>query len=95
MCENRPVCELAHDIICTLNSREILWCDKIKYLGIDLIAASLQMFTSHNRATSRAVAVMDVSLSQLAPRIHQFANCHRERPAGAVRYTSRVDYLTA
>ena len=25
--------------ISTLNSREILWCDKIKYLGIDLIAA--------------------------------------------------------
>jgi len=23
----------------TLNSCEILWCDKIKYLGIDLIAA--------------------------------------------------------
>jgi len=24
--------------ISTLNSREILWCDKINYLGIDLIA---------------------------------------------------------
>jgi len=27
--------------ISTVNSREILWCDKIKYLGIDLAAASV------------------------------------------------------
>jgi len=29
----------------------------------------------------QAVAVRDVSLSQLAPRVHQFANCHRARPS--------------
>jgi len=34
--------------------------------------------------TRRAIAVRDVSLSQLAPHIHQFANCHRTRPAAAV-----------
>jgi len=33
----------------------------------------------------RTVAVRDVSLSQLAARIHQAANCHRARPAAAVR----------
>ena len=31
--------------------------------------------------TPRAVAFRDVSLRQLAPRIHQFANCHRARPS--------------
>jgi len=36
--------------------------------------------------TPRAIAVRDVSLSQLKPRIHQFTNCHRARPAAAVRY---------
>ena len=33
----------------------------------------------------RAVAIRDVSLSHLARRVHQFAICHRARPA-AVRY---------
>jgi len=32
-------------------------------------------------------------LTQLAPRIHKFANCHRVRPALAVRYTSRAIYI--
>jgi len=39
----------------------------------------------------RAVAVRDVSLSQLAPHIHQFADCHRTRPAAAVRYRTWVN----
>ena len=45
----------------------------------------------------RAVAVRDVSLSQLAPLVHQFANCHRARPAAARYRTSRVEFngLTA
>ena len=40
----------------------------------------------------RAIAVRDVSLSQLAPHIHQFANCHRARPASAVRYRTWVNW---
>jgi len=38
-----------------------------------------------------AMAVRDVSLSQLAPRIHQFANCRRARPAAAVQYRTWVN----
>ena len=41
--------------------------------------------------TPRAVAVSYISLSQLALRIHQFANCHRARPAAAVRYRTWVN----
>jgi len=33
---------------------------------------------SQSAQSPRAVAVRDVSLSQLAPRIHQFANYHRD-----------------
>ena len=38
----------------------------------------------------RAVAV---SLSQLAPCVHQFANCHRAHPAAVRYYTSETDTL--
>jgi len=34
--------------ISTLNSREILWCDKIKYFGIDLIAARVFKYSYAN-----------------------------------------------
>jgi len=47
----------------------------------------------HSPTPPWAVAVRVVSLSQVAPRIHQFA--HRARSAAAVRYTLRVDYLMA
>jgi len=40
----------------------------------------------------RAVAVRDDSLSQLAPRIRQFANCHHARPAAAVWYCTWVNW---
>jgi len=40
--------------------------------------------------TPQAVAVTDVSLSQLAPRIHQVANCHYTCPAAAVQYRTWV-----
>jgi len=42
----------------------------------------------------RAVAVRDVSLSQLAPRrhLHQFANCHCTCQAAAVRYHTWVNW---
>ena len=46
--------------------------------------------TSHNRALA-----CGVSLSNAAQRIHQFANCHRARPAAAVRYRTHVRYRTA
>jgi len=63
--------------------------------GVSLSNAAHASQSPQSNTRPRAVAVRDVSLSQLAPRIHQFANCHRARPAAAVRYTSRVDYLTA
>jgi len=46
----------------------------------------------HSPTPPRAVAVRDVSLSQLASHIHQFANCHRARTAAAVRYCTWVNW---
>jgi len=56
-----------------------------KYCGVSVSNAA-HASQSPQSNTPRAVAVRDVSLSQLAPRVHQFANCHRARPAAAVRY---------
>jgi len=64
------------------------WTYRRLYLGNGAVKV-------HSPKPLLVVAVRDVSLSQLAPRIHQFANCRRARPAAAVRCTSRVDYLTA
>jgi len=61
--------------------------------GVSLSNAAHASQSPQSNTHLRAVAVRDVSLSQLAPRVRQFANCHRVRPAAAVRYTSRVDCL--
>jgi len=65
----------------TSHNRAIVDC------GVSLSnAAHACQSAQSNTPPPGAVAVRDVSLSQLAPRIHQFANCHRARPAAAVRY---------
>jgi len=63
--------------------------------GVSLSNAAHASQSPQSNTPSQTVAVRYVSLSQLAPRIHQFANCHRARPAATVRYTSRVNYLMA
>ena len=70
----------------------------VKQATIALVTCSVSLSNAahasqspQSNTPSRAVAVRNVSLSQLAPRIHQFAKCHRARPAAAVRYRTWVN----
>ena len=60
--------------------------------GISLSKLHMRVTVHSPNPPLRAVAVRDVSLSQLAPRIHQFANCHHARPAAAVWYHTWVNW---
>jgi len=60
--------------------------------GVSLSNAAHASQSPQSNTPPRVVAVRNVSLSQLAARIHQFANCHCARPAAAVRYRTWVNW---
>ena len=74
-----------------------LYCTCKQSDGVSLSNAAHASKSPQSNTPPWAVAVRDISLSQLAPRVHQFANCHRARPAAARCRTSRVEFngLTA
>ena len=45
----------------------------------------------YNKPQLLAIVACGVSLSNAAQRMHQFANCHRARPAAAVGYRTWVN----
>jgi len=74
-----------------LNIQATIALHAIVDCGVSLSNAARANQSPQSNTAARAVAVRDVSLSQFAPRVQQFANCHRAGPAATVRYRTWIN----